>query len=263
MEPPQEDECVHRKRSSNAKDGKIKRRSAGERNRSEKSQDPRNRRKLLIKTKTESESSIDKLDRRIGRSMEDTNKNNRRRLRKLKIRDSFSTFSSTASPDDSCHTRSSVFSDDSCNTRSTVCSDESYHTRSTLDSTLCRNSRCHRRSKRVTFSTVEYREYRMTVAYGRAKVPYPMTLDWCYNGNTKIVDLRNNADSYEQKKMKPINSEQRQQRLLANGVSRGELLALERRRRIQMAGEWAFSRNNSGKNRPSFISENLLQYAIN
>eukprot|EP00547_Thalassionema_nitzschioides_P003091 CAMPEP_0194208356 /NCGR_PEP_ID=MMETSP0156-20130528/6828_1 /TAXON_ID=33649 /ORGANISM="Thalassionema nitzschioides, Strain L26-B" /LENGTH=227 /DNA_ID=CAMNT_0038935307 /DNA_START=267 /DNA_END=947 /DNA_ORIENTATION=+ len=200
----------------------------------EKSQGPlnNNRREFLIQT--DSESSLNELDRRISRNMLDTNKrNNRRRLLQLQRMN---------------HQDSS-----SC---------------STLDSSasVCRSDNDVRSNRRVTFSTVEYREYRMTVAHagGRGGITYPLTLDWCYNDNTKIVDLRIYQQNNQNTKLLPITSQQRQQRLLANGVSRRELLALERRRRVQLAGEWAFFTDNNNKKqnkRPSCISNSMLEYA--
>jgi len=190
----------------------------------------KNRRNFLQKSK--SVLSLKELDRRISLRLK--NKTRNRKLLQGKA-DSCSTVATAAS---------SVVSEASC-----------------YEST----------SKRVTFSTAEYREYRITIADSNNKLLYPITLDWQYSDDLKVVQLDDEDDiecsdkkhGGRRKYLVPLSIEQRQQRLLASGMSRRELVALERRRHIESTGEWAFrnkSNSNSSKCRPTFASDSLLRY---
>lgn len=181
--------------------------------------------------KKKSESSLEELDRRISQRLKD--KNRKRLLLQAKA-DSCSTLATTSS---------SIFSDNS----------------------YCESSR------RVSFSTAEYREYRITMADSSNSILYPITLDWNYNEEPKLVYL-DDSDSNDcsdkdsdingrRKHLEALSVEKRQQRLLASGMSRRELVALERRRHIQSAGEWASRNNGINKvTRPKVASESILQY---
>lgn len=126
----------------------------------------------------------------------------------------------------------------------------------TLDySSVC--SKYSHPEKRVSFSVAEYREYNVTVDVSHGG-SFPMTLDWDYS-ESKVVNLCNLRQK-RRRPMKPMNIRKRQQRLLTMGIPRASLVALERRRQIQLAGEWAFGSN--AKMRPAFAFGKILQYSI-
>lgn len=130
------------------------------------------------------------------------------------------------------------------------CSSTSSYTRGSLASTP---------EKRVSFSTAEYREYKVTVAV-QSYLSYPMTLDWEYVKSHR-VNLAQREDAVPRsREMKALNVRKRQQRLLAMGIPKSTLVALDRKRRIQVAGEWAFG--NNAQNRPEYASGKILQYSI-
>jgi hypothetical protein len=114
--------------------------------------------------------------------------------------------------------------------------------------------------RRVSFSTAEFREYKVTVAVNHY-VDYAMTLDWEYAATeVKVVDLEKYPDRRRKSALKPLNTRKRQQRLLSMGISKESLVALERRRRILLTGEWAFG--NNAKARPYFAEGKILDYSM-
>lgn len=115
--------------------------------------------------------------------------------------------------------------------------------------------------RRVSFSVAEYREYNVTVGVSN-DVSFALTLDWSY-GKSKWVKLSNRDDPVRWSNvmsLQPLNTRKRQQRLLTMGLSRERLVALERRRQILLAAEWAFG--NHADMRPTFASGKILQYSI-
>ena len=115
--------------------------------------------------------------------------------------------------------------------------------------------------RRVTFSVAEYREYNVTVGVSN-DVSFALTLDWSY-GKSKWVKLSNRDDPIRWSNvmsLQPLNTRKRQQRLLTMGLSKERLVALERRRQILLAAEWAFG--NHSDMRPIFASGKILQYSI-
>lgn len=114
--------------------------------------------------------------------------------------------------------------------------------------------------KRVTFGVAEIREYKVTVAVNHS-VDFAMTLDWDYSAEIAVVNLRDVKEQDEISDLKPLNRRKRQQRLLAMGIPKSSLIALERRRRVMLAGEWVFG-NSSTAGRPHFADGKILDYAI-
>lgn len=114
--------------------------------------------------------------------------------------------------------------------------------------------------RRVSFSTAEFREYKVTVAVNHF-VDYAITLDWEYAADeVYTINLDMHPDRIRTSALKPLNTRKRQQRLLSMGIPKQALVALERRRRILLAGEWAFG--NNSKARPYFAQGKILDYSM-
>jgi hypothetical protein len=113
--------------------------------------------------------------------------------------------------------------------------------------------------RRVSFSKAEYREYKITVAVA-PEVSFPLTLDWQFHESTTIDLTKDLGKNSQHRELKPLNIRKRQRRLLNMGIPRGDLVAMERRRRVQLAGEWAFG-NDAGAH-PFNAEQKILQYAL-
>ena len=90
-------------------------------------------------------------------------------------------------------------------------------------------------SKRVSFSTVEVREYSLTIGeHPSCKDGLPITLDWHYNEESTVLDvvrLNQTQGQHSSNFIKKLNYQERLHRLqLVTGISEKHLLLVRNRR---------------------------------
>lgn len=104
-----------------------------------------------------------------------------------------------------------------------------------------------KKTKTVSFSTVQVREFNVTLGVS-PQSSFPITLRWDYV-EKKPTDIPPTA----QKRTKTrLSLEERQIRLQAMGISRRDLLQLERSRKNLLLKEWAFGCCAHETKQPSF-----------
>lgn len=114
--------------------------------------------------------------------------------------------------------------------------------------------------KRVSFDTVEIREYGLIVGDSEDIVDgFPLMLDWAHTQGVKTsVDIHQDQVKTRDRQhpIQELDTHERRLRLRAMGFTEAQLRLAERRRRIQISQEWAYGQNK--KNTPPFLNKSFV-----
>jgi len=117
--------------------------------------------------------------------------------------------------------------------------------------------------KTVSFDTVETREYALIVGDSEDILDgFPLMLGWSHTEGVKttVDNHQDQAEARDHGRPEELDAHERRLRLRAMGFTEAQLRLAERRRRVQIAQEWAYGQNK--KNTPPFLNKSFVNNYI-